>query len=72
MSKNVTIKFSERLRELRKDEGLTQAALAEKIGSTQRKISYWERGDVYPDMYDLWAISDYFEVSVDYLIGKID
>ena len=48
------------------------AELAEKLGVTQRKISYWERGDVDPDMYSLWKISDFFEVSVDYLIGKID
>ena len=72
MDKIITIKFAERLRELRKDDGLSQTKLAEKLGVTQRKISYWERGDVDPDMYSLWKISDFFEVSVDYLIGKID
>ena len=72
MDKVITIKFAERLRELRKDEGLSQTKLAEHLGVTQRKISYWERGDVDPDMYSLCKISDFFEVSVDYLIGKID
>ena len=72
MDKIITIKFAERLRELRKDDGLSQTKLAEKLGVTQRKIPYWERGDVDPDMYSLWKISDFFEVSVDYLIGKID
>ena len=72
MDKIITIKFAERLRELRKDDGLSQTKLAEKLGVTQRKISDWERGDVDPDMYSLWKISDFFEVSVDYLIGKID
>ena len=72
MDKVITIKFAERLRELRKDEGLSKTKLAEKLGVTQRKISYWERGDVDSDMYSLWKISDFFEVSVDYLIGKID
>ena len=72
MDKVITIKFAERLRELRKDEGLSQTKLAEKLGVTQRKISYWERGDVDPDMYSVSKISDFFEVSVDYLIGKID
>ena len=72
MDEKITIKFAERIRDLRKDEGISQADLAEKLGVTQRRISYWERGDVEPDMYSLWKISDYFEVSVDYLIGKID
>ena len=57
---------------LRAAARISQEELAEKLGVTQRKISYWEGGDVDPDMYSLWKISDFFEVSVDYLIGKID
>ena len=64
------VKFSERIKELRKETGLMQSELAEKLGVTQRKVSYWETGKIEPSLSDLWKISDFFSVTVDYLIGK--
>ena len=64
------VKFSERIKELRKETGLKQSELAEKLGVTQRKVSYWETGKIEPSLSDLWKISDFFSVTVDYLIGK--
>ena len=64
--------FSERLKALRKEKDLKQSELAEAINVTQRKISYWETGQLEPDLENLWKLSDYFNVSVDFLIGKID
>ncbi len=64
------IKFFERKKELRKETGLKQSELGDKLGVTQRKISYWEMGKIEPSFSDLWRISDFFGVTVDYLIGK--
>jgi transcriptional regulator with XRE-family HTH domain len=51
---------------------LTQNKLADILETTQRKISYWEQGKVEPDLYSLWKIADFFEVTVDYLLGRKD
>lgn len=66
------LKFAQRLKALRKEKGLKQSELAQELKVTQRKISYWEIGQLEPDLLTLWKISDYFQVSIDYLIGKSD
>lgn len=66
----MNIAFSERLKLLRKEKNLKQEYLARILETTQRKISYWETGKIEPDLEVLWKISDYFSVSVDFLIGK--
>ena len=66
------IKFAKRLKELRKEKELLQIDLAKALKTTQRKISYWENEKIEPDLSSLWKLSDYFEVSIDYLIGKSD
>lgn len=69
---NMELILGQRLRALRKEKGLKQSELAQALNVTQRKISYWETGQLEPDLQTLWELSDYFEVSVDYLIGKAD
>ena len=64
------IEFAERLNALRLEWELTQEKLADILGTTQRKISYWESGKIEPDLCSLWKLADFFEVSVDYLIGR--
>lgn len=66
------IKFAKRLKELRKEKNLMQNELAKVLKTTQRKISYWENEKIEPDLASLWKLSEYFEVSIDYLIGKTD
>ena len=66
------ILFSERLVQLRKEKGLSQVELAKVLNTTQRRISYMELGKVEPDLSTLVALSSYFEVSTDYLIGIKD
>ncbi len=68
----MNIVFAERLKNLRKEKGLSQAELATALNLTQRKISYLETGQFEPDLTILWEISNYFGVSCDYLIGKTD
>ena len=64
--------FSERLRDLRVERGLKQSALAEALGTTQRRISYWETGKVEPDLLSLCKLAEFFSVSLDYLVGLKD
>ena len=69
---NMKILFSERLVLLRNEKGLTQSELAKILNTTQRRISYLETGKAEPDLRTLVALSVYFEVSIDYLIGVKD
>lgn len=62
-------KFSERLRELRKDKGLTQKQLAEAIGAHERGIRFYESGRL-PDVPSLIKLADFFDVSLDFLVGR--
>ena len=64
------IEFAERLHALRREMNLTQKQLADVLETTQRKISYWEAGKTEPDLCSLWKIADFFDVSIDYLIGR--
>ncbi|MBR1975447.1 MAG: helix-turn-helix transcriptional regulator [Clostridia bacterium] len=66
------IEFSERLKLLRQEMDLTQAKLADVLDTTQRKVSYWESGKIEPDLCSLWKLADFFDVSVDYLLGRKD
>lgn len=66
------LKFAERLKILRREKGLKQEQLANLLGVTQRKISYWETGQTEPDLMSVLKICEFFEVSCDYLIGKTE
>ena len=66
----MNIKFSQNVRILRESEKLKQSELAQKLGVTQRKVSYWETGKIEPNLEDLWKLADLFGVSVDELIGR--
>lgn len=68
----MNIRFSENLRSLREEAGLTQQDLADRLQTTQRKVSYWESGKVEPDLENLWRLADFFDTSVDDLIGRCD
>lgn len=64
------ILIAERVRELMKDEGLNQVSLADKIGVKQNTISSWLLEKKEPCITSLWLLADYFNVSIDYLIGR--
>ena len=64
------ILFGQIMRSLRESENLKQSELAEKLEVTQRKISYWENDQVEPSLADLWKIADFFNLSIDELIGR--
>ena len=62
--------ISEKIKKLRKDHDLTQEELAAVLGVSPQSISKWECGDGYPDITLLPAIANYFEITVDELIGN--
>lgn len=61
---------SQRIKELMKEECLSQSALAKKIGVRQNTISAWLLGKKEPSIRSLWLVADYFNVSIDYLVGR--
>lgn len=61
-----------RLKELRKKKGLSQLRLATELNTTQNTISRYETGEREPGIIELIKIADYFNVSVDYLIGRTE
>lgn len=64
--------FSDRLKELRKSSELTIRELAEYLGVAKSTINMYERGKREPAFATLEAIADYFNVDMDYLLGKSD
>ncbi|HJB12716.1 MAG TPA: helix-turn-helix domain-containing protein [Candidatus Oscillibacter excrementigallinarum] len=66
------IKFDERLKELRKEKGVTQREIAEFLGIKTRPYQNYESGDRRPDYEKLVALADYFDVTTDYLLGRTD
>ena len=64
------VKIGKFLKELRKEKGLTQEQLAEKLNVSNRSISRYETGNNMPDISLLIEIADIFEVSLDNLLGR--
>lgn len=62
--------FSNRLRELRKQKGLTQMELAKLLNCSLSKIAMLETDKRDPVKEDLLRFSEIFDVSIDYLLGK--
>lgn len=60
--------LSEKLYQLRKKSGLSQEQLAEQLNVSRQAISKWESGNAFPESEKLIIISNYFGVSVDYLL----
>ena len=61
-----------RLLELRKLAGLSQKELAKILNCSQNMISQWENGTRDPSTDTLKAMADYFNVTIDYLLGRTD
>lgn len=66
------IEFKSRLRELRLEKNVSQKSLAEIVNMSKMAISHWESGHSEPSIAQLIILSEYFDVTVDYLIGKTE
>ena len=66
------MEFRERLFQLRRERGLNQEQLAEKIGVSRQAVSKWETGEASPDLPNLLALADALDVSLDVLCGRAE
>jgi methanogenic corrinoid protein MtbC1 len=64
--------FATRLRELRNNRGLRQKDLAQELGLAQTTIANYEQKSRFPDEKILGRIADYFDISLDYLLGRAE
>lgn len=60
------------LKQLRLERGISQQKLGEFLGITQQSINKYENHSVEPDIHTLILLADFFNTSVDYLIGHTD
>ena len=60
--------FGETITNLRKNKGITQEQMAERLGVTRQTVSKWELDQSTPDLNYISQLSDIFEVTTDYLI----
>ncbi len=63
-------KISDRIAQLRKQNGWSQAELAKKIGASREAIGKYERNEALPSVETAKKIADAFSVSVDYLVDE--
>ena len=61
-----------RIRDLREDNDLTQREMGEILNCSQRVYSDYERGNLDISTEILIKLADYYDVSVDYLLGRTD
>ena len=64
--------FKDHLREIRKSKKATQKDVALAVGVTERNYQDWEYGNTKPGFDALIALADFFDVSIDYLVGRSD
>lgn len=62
--------FGQRLRELRNQRGISQNELSKYIGVSKSSVNMYERGEREPGFETLEAIADFFNVNMDYLLGR--
>ena len=62
--------FRERLIQLREKKGISRRVASELCGLAPDSIRRYERGEAEPNMRSLKELADFFEVSIDYLVGK--
>lgn len=60
--------FSERLIKVRKDSGLTQSYVAEKLNVSFQAVSLWERGETFPEIEKIVELASFYKVSLDWLL----
>ena len=64
--------IADRIQNLRKLRGISQEQLADRLGVSRQTISKWESEQSTPDMEKIILLSDYFEVTTDYLLKGIE
>lgn len=65
----MTVEIANRLVQMRKQQGLSQEALAEKLGVSRQAVSKWERAEASPDTDNLIMLAKLYGISIDELLG---
>lgn len=61
-----------RIRDLREDHDLTQAKVAQLLGCSQQTYSRYESGEITIDIHSLIKLAQFYNTSIDYLVGLTD
>ena len=64
--------LADRIQQLRRQKGISQEELADRVGVSRQAVSKWESEQSMPDMDKVILLSDYFEVTTDYLLKGIE
>ena len=64
--------LSDQIRKYRKEKGLSQDELAEKLGVSRQSISLWENGQTQPTIENILALARIFNVSTDAILGNTE
>ena len=64
--------FQKNLKALRAERGRGQAELAKTLDISVKTVSHWETGYTEPSIAQLIALADYFDVTIDELVGRTD
>ena len=64
--------IADRIQYLRKSKGLSQEELAEKVGVSRQAVSKWESEQSTPDIEKIIVMSEFFEVTTDYMLKGIE
>ena len=64
--------FSQRLKELRAERGITQKVVADYLGLTVKAYCFYELGQREPSISTLIKLCDFYDVSADFIIGRSD
>ena len=68
----VTDMFKDRVRELRLEKGLKQEEIANSLGVVRTTYTKYETGEREPSFEIMSKLANFFDVSIDYLIGRVD
>ncbi len=58
------------IKKLRQEKGISQQKLADAIQVSQPSINKYENHDIEPDIEILWRMADFFDTSIDYIVGR--
>lgn len=64
--------IADRIQSLRKNKGISQEELADKVGVSRQAVSKWESEQSVPDLERVIVMSDYFGVTTDYILKGIE
>ena len=69
---NAEKKFAERLKDLMDEKGVNDGELERATGLSNQVIAFCRSGNRVPSPHSLWILADYFDCSIEYLVGRVD